>query len=125
MKNIKLLGLTGLLLINAVIIVMACNSCNVVGNIPGNIAGQVMNEAGQGRGFVAVQLIDAETGQLWGTENADDKGGYMLKNVDPGKYIIKIVQIGGAELPTNAEEFSLSPGKTLRKDIIVREETEG
>lgn len=121
MKKITQIGLSSLLLI-ALVAGIACNSCNVVGNIPGNIAGQVMNEAGQGRGFVAVKLIDAETGQEWGSENADDKGGYMLKNVDPGKYILKVIQIGGAELQTDQAEFSLAPGKTLKRDIIVYDE---
>jgi hypothetical protein len=105
--------------------IVVCNSCNVVGNIPGNIAGQVMNEGGQGRGFVAVQLVNVETGQVWGTENTDDKGSYMLKNVDPGKYILKVLVIGGSELPTDCEEFSLSPGKTLKKDLIIQDAPEG
>jgi hypothetical protein len=98
---------------------VACSSCNVVGNIPGNVAGQIMNEAGQGRGFVSVQLIDKETGQAWGMENADDTGNYMFKSVDTGTYIIKVLAIGGGELSTNAEEFRLQPGKTLKQDIIV------
>ena len=124
MKKITQFGLTSLLLI-AFVAGMACNSCNVVSNIPGNIAGQVMNEAGQGRGFVTVKLVDVETGQDWGSENADDKGGYMLKNVEPGKYILKVIQIGGIELVTDQTEFTLSPGKTLKRDIIVLEQQEG
>lgn len=98
---------------------IVCGSCNVVGNIPGNVAGQIMNEAGQGRGFVSVQLIEVETGMPWGMENADDTGNYMFKNVDPGTYLIKIISIGGGELPSDAKEFKLSPGKTLKQDIII------
>jgi hypothetical protein len=119
-RNYKPNGWLALLLLGAVVAFsVACNSCNVVSNIPGNVAGQIMNEAGQGRGFVSVQLVDTATGIAWGMENADDTGNYMFKNVDTGTYIIKVISIGGGELPSNAEEFRLSPGKTLKQDIII------
>lgn len=97
----------------------ALGSCNVVGNIPGNVAGQLMNEGGQGQGFIAVQLIDAETGTLVVSENADDKGNFMFKSVEPGRYTIKTVPVGGGELRNNCEEFNLTPGKTLTKNVII------
>ena len=97
----------------------ALGSCNVVGNIPGNIAGQLMNEGGQGQGFIAVQLLDAETRTLVTSETADDKGNFMFKGVEPGRYIIKTVPVGGGELRNDCEEFNLSPGKTLTKNVII------
>lgn len=102
-----------------VLLAFALASCNLVKNIPGNIAGQLMNEGGQGQGFIAVQLVDAETGQLVVTENADDKGNFMFKGVTAGKYIIKTVPVGGGELRNDCEEFNLAPGKTLTKNVII------
>jgi len=119
-NNYRPNGWAGLLLLLAVLAFsIACSSCNIVSNIPGNVAGQIMNEAGQGRGFVSVQIVDIETGIAWGMENADDTGNYMFKNVDTGSYIIKVLAIGGGELTSDAKEFKLMPGKTLKQDIIV------
>jgi len=118
-RNRKSFWLTGLVVLAAVSFSAVCGSCNIVKQIPGNVAGQIMNEAGQGRGFVSVQLFDVNAGTEWGMENADDTGNFMFSSVDSGTYIIKVIAIGGGELPTNAEEFKLMPGKTLKQDIII------
>jgi hypothetical protein len=121
-RNCNPLKVTGLLVLLAFAVSISCGSCNLVRQIPGNVAGQIMNEAGQGRGFVSVQLFDVNAGTEWGMENADDTGNFMFSSVDPGTYIIKVVSIGGGELPTDAKEFKLLPGKTLKQDIIIYDE---
>jgi len=109
-------------LIVAALAIAIMGSCNVVGNIPGTVAGQVMDAAGNGRGYVAVQLID-ETGIPLFVENANDAGNFMFKNVDPGKYKLKVMTVGGGELQTDAEEFNLSPGKTVTINLVVQDQS--
>ena len=106
----------------AALAIAIMGSCNVVGNIPGTVAGQVMDAAGNGRGYVAVQLID-ETGVPLFVENANDAGNFMFKNVDPGKYKLKVMTVGGGELQTDAEEFNLSPGKTVTINLVVQDQS--
>ncbi len=99
--------------------VFVLGSCNVVGNIPGNIAGQLVNEAGQGQGFIAVQLVDVDTGQVMYSENANDTGNFMFKGVDPAEYKIVAMPIGGGEIPSDAEPFTLAPGKTTTVTVTL------
>lgn len=99
--------------------VLFSGACAVVGNIPGNVAGQVMNSAGAPYGLVSVQLVDADTNRVAEQMNANDMGNFMFKGVDPGNYIIKIKPIGGGELPSDAKQFRLTPGKTVTQNIIV------
>ncbi|MBN2080658.1 carboxypeptidase regulatory-like domain-containing protein [bacterium] len=109
-------------LIVAALAIASMGSCNMVKNIPGAIAGQVMDAAGNGRGYVAVQLIDVETNQPLFVENANDAGNYMFQGVDPGKYILRVMTVGGGELPTDAKEFTLSPGKTVTVNLVIQEQ---
>ena len=99
--------------------ITALGACNVVKNIPGNVAGQLINEAGQGQGYLAVQLVDVETGRVVYSMNANDQGNFMFKGVEPARYIIKAVPIGGGEVPTDAKEFNLTPGKTLTFTVTL------
>jgi hypothetical protein len=99
--------------------VFVLGSCNAVGNIPGNVAGQLVNEAGQGQGFIAVQLIDVATGQLMFSENANDTGNFMFKGVDPAEYKIVAMPIGGGEIPSDAKPFKLAPGKTVTITVTL------
>lgn len=101
------------------LVVFLLGSCNVVGNIPGNVAGQLVNEAGQGQGFIAVQLIDVATGMLMYSENANDTGNFMFKGVDPAEYKIVAMPIGGGEIPSDAEAFKLAPGKTVTITVTL------
>ena len=88
-------------------------------NIPGNVAGQVMTEAGVGRGLMTVALFDQETNQEVQRVTSDDGGGYFLEKVPPGKYYIKVVAIGDLEYRTDAEPFTLGPGKTETINITI------
>jgi hypothetical protein len=101
------------------IVAVAACSCNLAKNIPGNVAGIVMDENGHGRGFVSVHLIDAESGIAVQVETASDTGNFMFQRVDMGTYIIKVFAIGKTELPTDCEEFKISPGKTVEKNITL------
>lgn len=92
--------------------------CNKI-KIPGNIAGQVFGEGGQPQGFVAIQLISSGNGSIVQTELASETGNFMFKQVDPGKYILKVMGMGNKELPSDAKEFQLSPGKTQTVNLNI------
>jgi hypothetical protein len=93
-------------------------SCDKI-NIPGMVAGQVMTEAGVGRGLMTIALIDAATGQEVQRTQSEDGGNYVLEKVPPGEYTIKVIAIGDQEYETDIEQFKLGPGKTLTKNIII------
>ena len=99
--------------------IVLIGSCDKIGNIPGTVAGQLLNEAGQGQGFISVRLVQTESGKVVDSVNADDNGNFMFKNVDPGTYKIVTTPIGGGELENDAKEFKLMPGKTENLDITV------
>lgn len=110
---------TMLVIVGLLAVAISVGSCDRLKSIPGNVAGQLMNEAGQGMGFIAVQLIDAETNQMVYSENADDNGNFMFKGVDAGTYTLKTIPIGGGEYQNDSGEFALSPGKTLTLTVII------
>jgi hypothetical protein len=97
---------------------LAAASCNNI-KIPGNIAGQLMDENGAPMGLVTVQLVDVQTGQAVQQETADDRGNYFFKKVDPGTYDIKTLWMGNHEYPNDTGEITLNPGKTMTINIIV------
>jgi hypothetical protein len=101
------------------LILAALGSCDFGSTIPGNVAGQLINEAGQGQGFIAVQLVDTSNGQVAYSMNADDQGNFMFKGVETGVYKIKTVPIGGGEIASDAKEFRLTPGKTINITVTL------
>jgi hypothetical protein len=87
--------------------------------IPGNVAGQVFNDGGQPQGFVSVQLIDPANGAILQSELSNESGNFMFKQVDPGSYILKVMGMGNKELPSDAKEFKLAPGKTATVNVTL------
>ena len=105
------------LIILAITLVATAGCQNL--KIPGNIAGQLLDTNGFPQGLVSCQLIDATSGAVVQQETANDQGSYFFKRVDPGTYKIKTLGIGGGEIPNDCDDFVLSPGKTVTKDIIL------
>lgn len=89
-------------------------------NIPGNVAGQVTNEGGQGLGFMSVKLCDAKSGAEVQVLTAEDTGNFFFEKVDPGEYIIKLADSSGADMPSDAKPFKLGPGKTLTLTVMLK-----
>lgn len=110
----------------SILLLAAMSACGTLKNIPGNIAGQVLNESGSGRGFVSVQLVNVEDGSVVAAETTDDRGNFMFKDAKMGKYKLQVVPSRNAEpFVTDAEEFSLAPGKTEEITVtILSENTE-
>ena len=86
--------------------------------LPGNVAGIVLNEGGQGQGFVSVHLVNQEPADEM-VENASDSGNFMFKDVPPGSYMIKIFATGGKELPCDSKAFRVNVGKTLSQTVTL------
>ena len=98
--------------------------CNLIKGvnmkIPGNVAGQITNEGGQGQGFMSVKLINVKTSEEVQVVTAEDTGNFFFEKVDPGEYIIKLVDAGGGEMPCDAKQFKLGAGKTLTIPIVLK-----
>lgn len=92
--------------------------CNKI-KIPGNVAGQLINEGGVGQGYLSVKLCDAKTGVAVQTQTAEDTGNFFFDHVDPGRYVIKTYFGGEKEVPNNCKPFGLSIGKTLKLTITI------
>jgi hypothetical protein len=89
-------------------------------NIPGNVAGQILNEAGQGQGFISVQICEQGSGKVVQQGTAEDSGNFFFDKVPSGEYIIKILSMGGGEMASDAKPFKLGPGKTQQLTIILK-----
>lgn len=86
-------------------------------NIPGNLAGQVLNEAGQGQGYISVAVVDQETGREADRMTAEDSGSFFFEKVDAGTYIIKTYSMSGKELPNDSKPVKLGTGRTI--NVVV------
>lgn len=96
---------------------IACNSCDKIKNITGNLAGQIVTPSGTPIGYYSVALIDVETGAELQRQNAADRGNFMFRDVPAGTYTVKIYDISKAEVPADCPETRLGTGRT--KNIVV------
>jgi hypothetical protein len=106
------------------VLCLAGTGCNkLTARMPGNVAGQILNEGGAGQGFVSVHVVclDTDTDLIGGemVDNASDTGNFMFTQVPPGNYIIKVFAIGGDELPSDAKQFKVMIGKTVNQTVTV------
>ena len=118
MRNVLL---TKCLVLLALLTIGAIVSCDTI-KVPGNVAGQCVNAGGQGQGFMSVQIYSLETGHVEHSQNTNDSGSFMFKMVDPGEYGIRVIPIGGGEIPDDIETFKLSSGKTIQLVITLYRE---
>jgi hypothetical protein len=117
----KKIAFVVLALVLGLFLAAGCNMLKGVNlKIPGNVAGQVTNSGGQGQGFMSVKLCDAKSGAEVDVVTAEDTGNFFFSKVDPGEYIIKLVNTGGGEMPTDAKPFKLGPGKTTTLAIVIK-----
>jgi len=88
-------------------------------NIPGNLAGQVLNQAGQGQGYISVAVVKADSGAEVSRLTAEDSGNFFFDKVEAGSYIIKTYSMSGKELPNDSEPVSLGAGRTVQVVITL------
>ena len=113
--------LCGLAVLAVALVVLASTACEKLRNldIPGIVQGQVLNEAGQGQGYLSLRLIDEATGKEEYRETTEDTGSFLIDKVKAGKYLLKVYQMGEREVATDAKEVRMRPGKTLQLVIIL------
>lgn len=104
----------------AVLCLMVAGCDKLKLNIPGNVAGQVTNEGGQGIGFMSVKLCDATSGAEVQVVTAEDTGNFFFEKVDPGEYLIKLTNSSGVPMPSDSKPFKLGPGKTLTVAVMLK-----
>ena len=115
--------LCGLAVLAAALVVLASTACDRLSNldIPGIVAGSVLNEAGQGQGYLTVKLVDEATGKEAYRDTTEDTGSFLIDKVKAGKYLLKVYRLGDekTEVATDAKEIKLLPGKTLQRTITL------
>ncbi len=105
-----------------VMLLVAGTACNKI-NIPGNIAGQILDENGAPRGMVTVQLVDVNNNnEVLDQQTADDLGNYFFSKVPPGTYKIVTMWGGNTEMPNDADLVKLAPGKTKNINVTISKE---
>ncbi len=88
-------------------------------NIPGNLAGQVLNEAGQGQGYITVSAVDVETNAEVARLTAEDAGNFFFEKIDAGTYIIKTYSMAGKELLNDSEPVGIGAGRTITVTVTL------
>ena len=113
--------LCGLAVLAVAMVVLASAACDKLKSleIPGIVSGQVLNQAGQGQGFLSIRLFDAATGKESYRDTTDDLGNFMIDKVSAGKYQIRIYGMGDKEMATDAKDVQMRPGKTLQLTITL------
>lgn len=102
----------------ALLTMLVCASgCDKLKNIPGNVAGIVIDSAGVGQGYITVQLIDQTTLQVMYQQTTEDSGNFFFDKCEPGKYTVTVLGMGQVPYSADVTEINLPPGKTL--DITI------
>jgi hypothetical protein len=113
MRVLPVVALMGLLLCLGV-------SCDKLGgamkNVPGKVAGRVLDANGQSRGYVSMEL-QPEDGSEPYKMNVEDNGSFMFDSVRPGKYKMVVKDLGDNEIPSDNPMVSVGPGRTITKDV--------
>lgn len=99
----------------------ACDALPGVGNIPGNLAFDIVDAGGFPQAYVTVQA--AKVGAVEPTQvvTADENGHVFFGKLDPGEYTIYILGPTEEEYPTDPAKttFKLAPGRTLNETITI------
>jgi hypothetical protein len=90
-------------------------------NIPGNLAGQVLNEAGQGQGYITVACVEVESGAEVARMTAEDAGNFFFEKVEAGTYIIKTYSMAGVEMPNDSEPVNIGTGRTISVVVTIQQ----
>lgn len=99
----------------------ACDSLPGVGNIPGNLAFDIVDEGGFPQAYVTVQAAKVGTSEPAQVITADENGHVFFAKLDPGEYIIYVLGPTEEEYDTDPSKttFKLSPGRTLNETVMV------
>ena len=103
---------------------LSCDKINgAMKKVEGKVAGQVLNKAGRGHGYVSVELVPADTTSGNETMNtlAEESGNFMIEDVPPGKYTLHVKDAGGNEMPSDTPAVSVGPGRTMTQNVILNE----
>jgi hypothetical protein len=101
-------------------------SCDKLGgamkSINGKVAGQVLNSAGHGRGYVSVVLEPVDGSDPFVT-TTEERGNFMLEEIPPGEYKLLVKRSGlkSDELPSDTPTIKLGPGRTQTQNITLND----
>jgi hypothetical protein len=113
-----------LLLTIALLMLGSCDKLSgAMKSVEGKVAGQVLNSAGRGRGYVTVEIVPEGTdGGKPQTTLAEDSGNFMFENVTPGSYKMFVRISGGTELPSDNPIVKVGPGRTVTQNVILTDQ---
>jgi len=109
-----LIVVAGLLLL-----VCGAGSCDKIKQIKGMVSGRVQTPEGGGVGYVSLSLVNLDTGGEVDRMTAEDSGSFIFRDVEAGNYTIKIYTMTGDLIPSEVEDFRLTPGRTINVDVIM------
>ncbi len=94
---------------NILLILLSFGCCFGQGshNIISVFNGEIRGEA---RGAATVELVDSKTQSLAGRSMVDSNGTFVLRDVAPGSYLVRLIPMGGANT-LRPEELTVSVGQ--------------
>jgi hypothetical protein len=100
---------------------LSCNKINsAMKSVEGKVAGQVLNNAGRGRGYVQVVLTPTAGGDDLKTIT-EDSGNFLFEAVPPGEYTLKVENSGGGEILSDNPTVKVGPGRTMQQNVILKD----
>jgi len=82
------------------------------------LAGTARSSSGQPIENCSVQLRDALTGQLVGTTKCDRAGAFVFTNLNPGNYVVEVVNAEGVVIGTSAVS-AVAAGATVAISVTA------
>ena len=113
----------------AIVATIAGNACNLlpgVGNIPGNLAIDVVDSGGYPSAFVTVMVVKDGSAKPTKTITSDENGYVFFDKLDPGDYIVYVIGPNEMEYGTDVDgiPFKIPPGRTLNKTVMIDRENQ-
>jgi hypothetical protein len=82
-------------------------------SVPGNIKGQI-KDAGD-EGAIGARVVLKRSGETIAGTNTDDEGNYIIRNIDPGTYVLE-VSYGSQKA---SKTVNISAGQTTKEDLSI------
>ena len=87
-------------------------------NVLSTIQGSAINSANLPLSDTVVRLRDARSGRIVGTTTTDKKGAFVFNNVDPGTYVVELMNSANNAVLASSQILYVSTGDAL--SVIVK-----
>ena len=83
----------------------------------GTVEGKALDASGKAVKNTTVRLRDVRTAQIVDTKQTDNSGTFVFKNIEPGNYVVELVQNG--QVLAASGMLTVNSGEGLMTTIVV------